>query len=544
MPFNSVTFITFFILVFTLYKQLPHRAQNIFLLIASYVFYAWWSLPFLFLIIISTILDYVCGLMIGEGCIPKIKRHVIASWLVLSAFFLIVIQWNNINAAQSSQKPLFSRLFSDKSAWCILLATVLIILAFNLLYDIFVRLTIPNRQRLFLILSIAGNLSILCAFKYLNFFIDNLQPILHALGFDSNRLHLQIVLPVGLSFYIFMTMSYTIDIYRRRLIPTKHIHEYALFVAFFPKLLAGPIERAVAFLPQITKKRDLTTDKVMYGLQQTLYGFFKKVVIADGVAATVSSVFGHTYQLSWTDATLGSFLFTIQIYCDFSGYSDIAIGTARILGFDLMTNFNFPYFSRNPSEFWGRWHISLSSWFRDYVFFPLGGPYGSPSRWMRNVLVTFLLVGFWHGAAWNYILWGLYHGILLCLHRIKVSLRSSKRRPQHLLSKSLTTLAFFVLINFSWILFRSSSPSQIADIVRPLFHDIGNLKLNVALPTKAALLGFPIFLFMEFLGNSARGKRIDQIIPLPIWTALDAAMLFIILLALANVPSGFIYFQF
>jgi D-alanyl-lipoteichoic acid acyltransferase DltB (MBOAT superfamily) len=367
---------------------------------------------------------------------------------------------------------------------------------------------------------------------------------MRGLGLNPSSLHLNILLPVGISFYTFMTMSYTIDVFRGKLPPAKNLHEYALFVAFFPKLLAGPIERAANFLPQISAKRNITADHLMRGLQQIVYGFFKKIVIADGVAKTVGGVFGGTYPLSWADAVVGTLLFTFQIYCDFSGYSDIAIGTANLLGFDLMRNFNFPYFARNPSEFWGRWHISLSSWFRDYLFFPLGGPYGSTFRWIRNILLTFFVTGLWHGAAWNYVLWGLYHGILLCLHRIKESLRGTRKRSKNPLIKSATILGFFILTSLGWILFRAHSVGQIIGILRVLALDVGNLKVNVEMPTKAALLGFPLFLIVEFVGHRSRGKRLDEVIPMPAWTAAYSAMIFLIILGLANVPTGFIYFVF
>ena len=544
MPFNSIAFLVFFVVVYTIYRTLSHKAQNIFLLIASYVFYGWWDIRFLFLIVLSTSLDFACSFMISEGSIPKKKRYVISSWLILSAFFFLVIQWDKLNAGTSGFKAALAQLFSWKTGWYIFFATIVFTLGFNLLSGWFSRVENQKKRKLFLILSVAGNLSILCFLKYFNFFLENLEAIFRVFGLNPVRLHLDILLPIGVSFYIFMTMSYTIDVYRGKLAAAKNLHEYALFVAFFPKLLAGPIERAGNFLPQISAKRTITADHLMRGLQQIIYGLFKKIVIADGVAMCVSSVFGGTYQLSWADAIVGTFLFTIQIYCDFSGYSDMAIGMASLLGFDLMRNFNFPYFARNPSEFWGRWHVSLSSWFRDYVFFPLGGPYGSTFRWIRNVLVTFLVTGLWHGAAWNYILWGLYHGILLCLHRIKESLRSTKKRSKNPLIKSVSILGFFILTSLGWILFRSHSMSQIIDIFRVLFSDIGNLKLNAELPTKAALLGFPMFILMEFLGNKYRGKRIDEVMPTPLWTPAYAAMIFLIILGLANVPAGFIYFVF
>lgn len=544
MPFNSIAFLVYFILVYTTYRFLSHRAQNVFLLVASYIFFGWWDIRFLFLIIFSTSLDFACGLMIADGQIPRRKRLGISSAVVLSAFFFLVVPWNQLSPDGAGPKFILLRPFSWNAGWLIFAAIVFLVLISNLLYPRYVRRENQKRRKFFLLMSIIGNLTILCLFKYFNFFLENLEAIVRGLGGNPGSLHLNIVLPVGISFYTFMTMSYTIDVYKGRLAPAKKFYEYALFVAFFPKLLAGPIERATNFLPQITAKRIISTDHFIRGFQQILYGLFKKIVIADGVAKSVSGVFGATYQLSWADAVVGTLLFTFQIYCDFSGYSDIATGTANLLGFDLMRNFNFPYFARNPSEFWGRWHVSLSSWFRDYVFFPLGGPYGSTLRWIRNVLITFFVTGLWHGAAWNYVLWGLYHGILLCVHRLKETLRAGKKRSRNPLKSATSIVFFFILTSLGWILFRSRSFDQIMDIFRVLVNDIGNLKLNIEMPTKATLIGFPLFLILESLGNRFRGKRLDEVFPIPIWTAVYAAMIFLIILGLSNVPAGFIYFVF
>jgi len=544
MPFNSITFLIFFILVYTIYRILPLNAQNVFLLVASYIFFGWWDIRFLVLIFFSTSLDFACGLLIADGQMPRRKRLGISSGIALSAFFFLVVPWNQLSLERTSLESLFIRLSSWNSGWLMFAAIIFLVLIFNLLYPSFIRLENKKRRKLFLLMSIIGNLTILCLFKYFNFFLENLEAIIRGLGGNPGNLHLNIVLPVGISFYTFMTMSYTIDVYKGRLAPAKKFIEYALFVAFFPKLLAGPIERATNFLPQITTKRTVDTEHSIRGLQQILYGLFKKIVIADGVAKSVSSVFGATYQLSWADAIMGTLLFTVQIYCDFSGYSDIATGTANLLGFNLMRNFNFPYFARNPSEFWGRWHISLSSWFRDYVFFPLGGPYGSTLRWIRNVLITFFITGLWHGAAWNYVLWGLYHGVLLCLHRLRETLRAGKKRSKNPLKKAGSIVSFFILTSLGWILFRSGSFNQITDIFRALVNDIGNLKLNVDMPTKAAIIGFPLFFILESLGNKFRGKGLDEVYSIPIWTAADAAMIFLIILGLSNVPAGFIYFVF
>jgi D-alanyl-lipoteichoic acid acyltransferase DltB (MBOAT superfamily) len=544
MPFNSIPFIVFFLIVYMIYRMLSHKAQNYFLLIASYIFYAWWDTRFLFLIILSTSLDFTCGLVINEGSIPRKQRFAISSGVILSALFFLVVQWKEFDLKALVKGLAWVRLFSWKTGWIVFSGVVLIVVVFNLLYPRVARLEAPQKRKLFLLLSIFGNLSILCFFKYFNFFLENLEAILRVIGQNPGRLHLDIVLPVGISFYIFMTMSYVIDIYKGKIPASKNIHEYALFVAFFPKLLAGPIERAANFLPQITAKRTIEAHHLIRGFQQIVYGLFKKIVIADGVAKSVSAVFGATYKISWADAIVGTLFFAFQIYCDFSGYSDIATGTASLLGFNLMKNFSFPYFARNPSEFWGRWHISLSSWFRDYVFFPLGGPYGRTHRWMRNVLLTFLITGLWHGAAWTYVLWGLYHGIMLCVHRVRENLRAEKKRSKNRMKKAVSIFSFFILTSLGWILFRAHSLGQALDIFRVLLNDIGNLKLSVEMPSYAALLGFPVFIILELLGNGSRGKRLDEVFSLPVWTAAYAAMIFLIILGLANVPTGFIYFVF
>ncbi|TFG93037.1 MAG: MBOAT family protein [Syntrophobacterales bacterium] len=544
MPFNSITFIIFFILVYTIYRCLPHRAQNYFLLFVSYVFFGWWDVRFLFLIFFSTALDFACGLMIAEGRIPSRKRLGLSLGLPLSALFFLVMPWSRQGPNGWGLITVLGRFTAWNNGWLVVAGMLLLVLAFNLFYPGFVRLEGLRRRKLFLLLSIAGNLTILCLFQYFNFFLENIEAIVRTLGGNPGYLHLNIILPVGISFYTFMTMSYAIDVYKGRLSPATKFHEYALFVAFFPKLLAGPIERAGNFLPQISAKRTISAEHLIVGFQQILFGLFKKVVIADGVAKSGGGVFGATYQLTWADAIVGTLLFTFQIYCDFSGYSDIATGTSSLLGFNLMRNFNLPYFSRNPSEFWGRWHISLSSWFRDYVFFPLGGPYGRTLRWIRNILITFFVTGLWHGAAWNFILWGLYHGVLLCLHRLKEMLRAGKKRSKSALKKAMGVGSFFVLTSFGWILFRCRSIDQIIDFLRVLVNDFGNLRLNIEMPTKAALIGFPLFFLMEILGNKFRGKRLDAVFPIPIWTAAYAAMIFLIIMGLANVPSGFIYFVF
>jgi alginate O-acetyltransferase complex protein AlgI len=270
-----------------------------------------------------------------------------------------------------------------------------------------------SRRKALIIVSIAANLSVLGLFKYYNFFIENFITALSWFGITADYLTLNIILPAGISFYTFQTMSYTIDIYRRKLEPTKDFVAFAAFVSFFPQLVAGPIERAEHLLPQFLKKRKFDYSKSVDGLRQMLWGFFKKIVIADNCGKVVDLVYDNPHDYAGPSLLVAGLSFTIQIYCDFSAYSDIAIGSGRLFGFDLMQNFSFPYFSRNMGEFWRRWHISLYSWFRDYVYVPLGA--GGTSTWhrLRNIFIICLLSGFWHGAAWKFILWGFLNALFI-----------------------------------------------------------------------------------------------------------------------------------
>ncbi|MCL4154184.1 UNVERIFIED_CONTAM: hypothetical protein GTU68_024170, partial [Idotea baltica] len=269
-----------------------------------------------------------------------------------------------------------------------------------------------SRKRL-LWISVLFNLGLLGFFKYFNFFIDNFNAAFKLFGTTIEVSSLQLILPIGISFYTFQTMSYTIDVYRKKMKPTNDIVAFAAFVSFFPQLVAGPIERAQHFLPQFLKKRSFDYDQAVDGCRQILWGLIKKVVIADSCAKYVNMIFGHSADLSGSTLLLGAFLFAFQIYGDFSGYSDMAIGFARLLGFNLRQNFAFPYFSRNVAEFWRRWHISLSTWFKDYVYIPLGGSRGSSFTIARNIFIVFIVSGFWHGAKWTFIIWGAVHALFI-----------------------------------------------------------------------------------------------------------------------------------
>lgn len=320
----------------------------------------------------------------------------------------------------------------------------------------------PTKKKILLWLSIIVNLGALGFFKYYNFFIDNFTDFLSLFGFKGNNWALKIILPIGISFYTFHGLSYVIDIYKNKIKPIKSIIDYSLFVSFFPLLVAGPIERATHLLPQIQKKRNFSSSNTISGFRQILWGLVKKVVIADNCAEYVNMLFDDPSSFSGSSLVMGTILFSFQIYGDFSGYSDMALGTARVLGINLLQNFSYPYFSRDIAEFWRRWHISLTSWFRDYVYIPLGGSRGSKFEQVRNVFLIFMLSGFWHGANWTFIFYGfinfLYFLPLLLLHRNRSHIKIVSEGDFKSSSKVLFEIVLtFGMVSFARIFFRSSS---------------------------------------------------------------------------------------
>jgi alginate O-acetyltransferase complex protein AlgI len=318
----------------------------------------------------------------------------------------------------------------------------------------------PEHRRRFLWLSVLSNFGMLGFFKYFNFFVDNVGAVLSAAGVSVNGPLLRILLPVGISFYTFQAMSYTIDVYKGELKARRSLVDLAVFISFFPHLVAGPIQRASFLLPQVESRRRFSVAQAHSGFLLICWGFFKKLVIADNVGVIANKVFAlgdPTFYILWA----GVFAFAIQIYADFSAYTDIARGTSRWLGFELTENFDHPYLARSPADFWRRWNISLSSWFRDYVYIPLGGSRGGRFQWTRNVLVTFLLSGLWHGASWNYVLWGFYHGLLLIVTRAGSIApgADAQRRPSWLAVPQIAGM--FVLTNIGWLMFRETEVSAI-----------------------------------------------------------------------------------
>ena len=404
------------------------------------------------------------------------------------------------------------------------------------------RLQQPRPRRLLLAASVAGNLTILGVFKYHGFFVANLAGVLARVGIHVPTPTLQLILPLGISFYTFQSMSYTIDVYRRQMPATRNLVSFLAFVAFFPQLVAGPIERASHLLPQFAQTRVITWAMMEEGVWLMLRGLFKKVVLADNFAPLADLVFQNT---TWSAPTvvLGTTAFALQIYCDFSGYSDIARGTARVLGFDIMVNFNRPYGATGLRDFWRRWHISLSTWLRDYLYVPLGGNRRGPARTLVNLLVTMLLGGLWHGAAWNFVLWGAWHGGGLIVQRVFASRSDSTGvKPAAPIEGILSWTATMAFVSYGWLLFRARSLQQVFDMTRALgeFKSpdwMGSFALN--------LLVFGALLAALEIWEAKSGPRLAPFL-LPAWAriAISGVLILAIVLFWVKQQAPFIYFQF
>lgn len=408
-----------------------------------------------------------------------------------------------------------------------------------------------RKRKLLLASSIIVNLGFLGFFKYYNFFLDNFVTAFSFFGKEIQANSLNIILPVGISFYTFQTLSYSIDVYRRKMEPTTDFIAFAAFVSFFPQLVAGPIERATNLVPQFRKKRVFSYDKAADGLRQILWGLFKKLVIADNCAEYANQIFNNSGDLSGSTLVLGALFFSFQIYGDFSGYSDIAIGTSRLFGFNLMRNFAFPYFSRDIAEFWRRWHISLSSWFRDYLYIPLGGSRGGTWMKIRNTFIIFIVSGFWHGSNWTFIIWGALNAIYF----LPLMLTNSNRNNLEIVAqgKYLPTLRelFLMLLTFgltvfAWIFFRADNLGHALNYIAGIFQDFGSyLDLGLYAQYKTIIILLTIFMVIEWFGreNQYAIEKIALNWPKP------ARWFFYYLIAMtALLFSGqqqeFIYFQF
>lgn len=410
----------------------------------------------------------------------------------------------------------------------------------------------PLNRKILLWISIVVNLGFLGFFKYYNFFIDNFTEAFSFFGQDITINSLNIILPVGISFYTFQTLSYSIDVYRGKMEPTTDFIAFSAFVSFFPQLVAGPIERAKHLLPQFYKERTFDYHKAVDGMRQILWGLFKKVVIADNAAYFANLIFNNSADHSGSTLLLGALFFTFQIYGDFSGYSDIAIGTSRLFGFDLMQNFNFPYFSRNIAEFWRRWHISLSTWFRDYLYIPLGGSRGSTWIKVRNTFAIFLISGFWHGSNWTFIVWGglnaIYFLPLLLTKKNRVFLDDvAEDRMWPSVRETAMMLGTFGLTVLAWIFFRADNVGHAINILSEIFSST-----LFTLPTfegkrqaLMVLLFIAIFLFIEWNGRKEEYAiaSLGTTWKRPLRFALYYGLLFT-LFWFGGQQQDFIYFQF
>lgn len=480
MTFTTLTFLIFFVWVFAIYWSLRNRmAQNVLLVIVSYIFYGWWDWRFCWLMLASSLLDYVVGIALERGEVPW-KRKAILS------------------------------------------------------------------------VGLSGNLAMLGFFKYFNFFAGNLQAFGAQLGWHFDPITVNVVLPVGISFYTFQTMSYSIDIYRRQLKATTHIVEYLAYVSFFPQLVAGPIERATHLLPQFLRARRFSSAQAIDGCRQALWGFAKKMVIADNLGPIVDAAYGNPGAYNGAELALATVFFAFQIYCDFSAYSDIAIGTARLLGFELMRNFAYPYFSQSVGEFWRRWHISLSTWFKDYVYFPLGGSRVPKPRMAMNVMITFLLSGLWHGASWNFIIWGGLNGlgvlpeILRPGHRRRVAAELPAANPTP--ATLLKIAATFSFICVGWVFFRAATLSSALEVFQRIGTDFigeaGGLLARHDVTDGRIFAALIVLVAAEWIQRAHPHPIVWVRWPQPVrWAAYTA--LFWTIIYLGTFGSGqFIYFQF
>ena len=479
MLFNQIDFLYFIIIVFSIFWGLGsqrRKAQNITLLVSSYVFYGWWDWRFLGLIILSSSVDYVIGMKLGNT--------------------------NN-----------------------------------------------DHKRKLLLYSSLATNLGILVVFKYFNFFSESLTQAFTFMGGKiSDPILLSVILPVGISFYTFQTLSYSIDIYRRKIEPTTDPLAFFAFVSFFPQLVAGPIERASNLLPQFCQPRTFQYDEAKDGLRQILWGLFKKVVIADNCAPHVNEIFTNYDSYSGSTLLLGAILFAFQIYGDFSGYSDIAIGVSRLFGFKLMRNFAFPYFSRDIAEFWRKWHISLSTWFRDYVYFPLGGSKKGRLLNTRNILIIFGVSGFWHGANWTFIVWGL----LNALYILPLMLLNKNRKNRGMVAEGallpspkecIQICVTFLLCVIAWIFFRSVTVGDGFNYLSALFSP--SLFSRPELLPMKAIAFILVLILAEWLNRNRQHalEKLENRIPLLIRWSIYYILIYCIIIY-GGRSDEFIYFQF
>ena len=438
----------------------------------------------------------------------------------------------------------------------------IIILGVTIVIDYYAAIWIEKvnikKKKLFLILSLIANIGILAIFKYHNFFNENFSILLKGFGLNNPIPYLNILLPIGLSFHTFQAMSYTLEVYRGNQKAEKHFGIYSLYVMFYPQLVAGPIERPQNILYQLRKKIDFNYEKITSGLRLMGWGIFKKVVIADRLAVVVDHVFNHPTSFNSLSLIIASIFFSFQIYCDFSGYSDVALGTARVLGIELMQNFNLPYHSKTIKEFWSKWHISLSTWFRDYLYIPLGGNRVNKTRWYFNILIIFIFSGFWHGANWTFIVWGVLHGFFQIFGFITEKYRKKSMTFFKLDNVNfLSLVSTFLLVNFAWIYFRAKDLNTAHEFIFRLFSKFTNLLYqikhgeniieNLGVSNKELILCFFLIILLESFHFLIRKYSIHKLFlhfPSYIRWIIYLSVIISIIFFGTYEERQFIYFQF
>jgi D-alanyl-lipoteichoic acid acyltransferase DltB (MBOAT superfamily) len=547
--YNELQFWILFLAVIAPYWFLPHRGQNALLLVASYVFYGFWDYRFLFLILLTTIVDYIGGLGVAGGRLGRRRQAQLATLLVVAAILLTGNVHYTALAAGLVAGDLSAMLAalprSPGELW-IPAATAAVFGGYMLLLPRLYRMPEARRRKVFLVISITANLAVLGFFKYFDFFVASLADLLAAFGIEASRPLLAVVLPAGISFYTFQAMSYTIDIYRGKCEPTRNFWDFALFVCFFPHLVAGPIMRAHTLLPQVVRERLPSSAQFREGLALVLVGLFKKLVLADNMAPIANYVFvrlgeGDTAGMSGSEVLVGIYAFAFQIYGDFSGYSSIARGISKWLGFELMINFHNPYLAVTPRDFWRRWHISLSSWLRDYLYIPLGGNRHGRLVEYRSLLITMLLGGLWHGASWTFVAWGLYHGLILCAYRF-AGVREADRSSEPALW-AMQAFVMFHLTCLGWLLFRADNFGAVSSALHVL---VGQWSFSPVAGTGFLLIVFYAALLFAVEWLTDGENRMQRLFRVP-WPVQGAWYLYLVLMIAffyARESNEFIYFQF
>lgn len=502
MLFNSIGFMFFLPVVFFFYWfvfdkflcSCRHKLllQNAFVVVASYVFYGWWDWRFLLLIAFTSLCSWFSGVVMQK------------------------VDNNNHDVGEAISE--------SKS--------------------------VTRKRKIITAINIILNLAILATFKYYDFFVTEFAKFFHL---SADGILLKVILPVGISFYTFQALSYSIDVYRRKIEPTKDIIAFFAFISFFPQLVAGPIERATNLLPQFLKRREFDYATAVDGCRQILWGLFKKVVVADGCAAIVDNIYSHYTTVNGATLFIVAILFSFQIYGDFSGYSDIAIGTAKLFGIRLMRNFNVPYFSRDIAEFWRRWHMSLTTWFRDYVYIPLGGSRVSKAKIIRNTFIIFLLSGFWHGANWTFIAWGAYHALLflplILLGKNRKYMNAvAANRYLPTIKELLQMFLTFVLVVLGWVIFRSETIGDALQYFSTMFDSsFFDFRKDITVQYRPMLKVFLFIIFMIVVEWHNRDKAHGLDLSSSKSTFARIVMYYILIffiIMFGAEPAQFIYFQF